>query len=390
MATNFEFIFHGTGSSGSIPAIGCITSKAGLENCQTCASSLTPEGRKNNRRNTGGIFRIPRSDGPDVTIVIDVGKNFLASSMDWFPKYGLRRIDAVLLTHPHADAMNGLDDLRGWTDAKQGIQTHIDIYASQESYAFVQNAFPYLISKEHASGGGFVPQFNWHIIKPDEPFVVCDIEVTPFAVHHGRLFSQPSLIPGLPILPTPESSLPSTPKLKFSSLPQAESPKHSSPLLQVPEKVAESVHPFYCLGFVILDVVYISDVSEIPPEAWRTIEKAKKRPYSLFVLDCLRPRPHPSHYGLAQAITTARRLDETGNLRTYFVGFCHDVAHEQWEQICRRVRDQEENSLAGEPEDKVVAEALGRVPSGDPVWIAPAYDGLRLFIDEEGRVREDA
>jgi phosphoribosyl 1,2-cyclic phosphodiesterase len=47
------------------------------------------------------------------TIVIDVGKNFQAAAIEFFPKYGLRRIDAVILSHPHADAMNGLDDLRG-------------------------------------------------------------------------------------------------------------------------------------------------------------------------------------------------------------------------------------------------------------------------------------
>jgi phosphoribosyl 1,2-cyclic phosphodiesterase len=36
-------------------------------------------------------------------IVIDVGKNFQAAAVEWFPKYGLRRIDAVLITHAHAD-----------------------------------------------------------------------------------------------------------------------------------------------------------------------------------------------------------------------------------------------------------------------------------------------
>lgn len=37
------------------------------------------------------------------TLVIDVGKNFLAAATEWFPKYGLREIDAVLITHAHAD-----------------------------------------------------------------------------------------------------------------------------------------------------------------------------------------------------------------------------------------------------------------------------------------------
>lgn len=39
------------------------------------------------------------------TIVIDVGKTFLPAALEWFPKYGLRRIDAVLITHAHADGM---------------------------------------------------------------------------------------------------------------------------------------------------------------------------------------------------------------------------------------------------------------------------------------------
>jgi phosphoribosyl 1,2-cyclic phosphodiesterase len=39
----------------------------------------------------------------DSTIVIDVGKNFYTAALEWFPKYGLRHIDAVLITHAHAD-----------------------------------------------------------------------------------------------------------------------------------------------------------------------------------------------------------------------------------------------------------------------------------------------
>lgn len=34
---------------------------------------------------------------------MDVGKSFQASAIEWFPKYGLRKIDAVLITHAHAD-----------------------------------------------------------------------------------------------------------------------------------------------------------------------------------------------------------------------------------------------------------------------------------------------
>ena len=75
-------------------------------------------------------FRVQLYSGNCRTIIIDAGKNFQAAAVEWFPKYGLRKIDALLLTHAHADgtsilcflsmsnwqaysAMNGLDDLRG-------------------------------------------------------------------------------------------------------------------------------------------------------------------------------------------------------------------------------------------------------------------------------------
>ncbi|KAG7450165.1 uncharacterized protein BT62DRAFT_927472 [Guyanagaster necrorhizus] len=51
--------------------------------------------------------------------------------------------------------MNGLDDLRGWTLGKR-IQEHIDVYVSQNTFTEVQRCFPYLVSKEFASGGGDV------------------------------------------------------------------------------------------------------------------------------------------------------------------------------------------------------------------------------------------
>jgi phosphoribosyl 1,2-cyclic phosphodiesterase len=35
-----------------------------------------------------------------------VGKSFYAAALEWFPKYGLRHIDAVLITHAHADGRN--------------------------------------------------------------------------------------------------------------------------------------------------------------------------------------------------------------------------------------------------------------------------------------------
>ena len=123
----FDLTFLGTGTSGSVPNISCLTAPPEHEPCRTCLSTLTPEGKKNIRRNTSAIVRVDGTDGKKVyvtnfgsritlivrliitrlyrlrTILIDAGKNFQAAALEWFPKYGLRRIDAVLLTHGHAD-----------------------------------------------------------------------------------------------------------------------------------------------------------------------------------------------------------------------------------------------------------------------------------------------
>jgi len=123
--SGFDLIFLGTGTSGSVPNISCLTAPPEEDPCRTCLSTLTPEGKKNIRRNTSAIVRVDGADGKKVyvanfgshrfrrgliivylhlrTILIDAGKNLQAAALEWFPKYGLRRIDAVLLTHGHAD-----------------------------------------------------------------------------------------------------------------------------------------------------------------------------------------------------------------------------------------------------------------------------------------------
>ena len=122
----FDLIFLGTGTSGSVPNVSCLTAPLDVEPCQTCLSTLSPEGKKNIRRNTSAIVRADGVGGKKVyvagfgswiafiwrliicwphlrTILIDTGKNFQAAAVEWFPKYGLRHLDAVLLTHGHAD-----------------------------------------------------------------------------------------------------------------------------------------------------------------------------------------------------------------------------------------------------------------------------------------------
>lgn len=49
--------------------------------------------------------------------------------------------------------------MSGWT-LNGNIQSHIDVYVSQDTFTVVKQAFPYLVSKELASGSGNVLMLN--------------------------------------------------------------------------------------------------------------------------------------------------------------------------------------------------------------------------------------
>lgn len=105
----------------------------------------------------------------------------------------------------------------------------------------------------------------------------------------------------------------------------------------------------------------------------------------MFVVDCLGIQPHTSHFGIAQAVAAARRLQRLGGkkLRTYLVGFSHDVSHAKWTAIGKSLGDE-----TSQQDDTFLRSVLEQIPKGPPLWLRPAYDGLRIFL-EDGRVWQD-
>jgi len=87
----------GTGTSEGVPRVSCLTECP--VTCKTCKDAVLV-GSKNRRRNCSLLLRAKdATTGNEAHIVIDVGKFFYESALEWFPKYQLRNIDAVLLTH---------------------------------------------------------------------------------------------------------------------------------------------------------------------------------------------------------------------------------------------------------------------------------------------------
>ncbi|SGZ07104.1 BQ5605_C031g10992 [Microbotryum silenes-dioicae] len=332
-----EFHLLGTGTSSSVPSIHCLTSPT--EGCHCCRSTLnakegTDEAR-NVRRNTSGLLRVPPRVGQELWKTC--GKTFYAAALEHWPKHHLRQINALLITHAHADAFLGLDDLRGWT-LHGSIQKSIPIYATQDTYDEIARCFPYLADRSKATGGGDVPAFEWHIITPLVPLHLFGIEILPLPVHHGKIFSDPP-------------------------------------------------RPYLSLGFMFdREIVYISDVSYIPEETWQVLEgrstiqnsdaplgKKEKglaseslslpsqtpRP-SLLILDTLRSTTFTSHFGIGESISTIRRLNP---LRTYLTGFAHGTSHSTWLQTCLKISS---GSTAPSPSEPSLLKPSEKTPQTLP------------------------
>jgi phosphoribosyl 1,2-cyclic phosphate phosphodiesterase len=121
--------FLGSGTSMGVPTLGC--------DCAVCTSAVSPQGDPRNRRTRPSI----RLAYNEHTVVIDTGPDFHAQAI----REGIRRIDAVLYTHGHADHVMGFDDLRPLSFHANG---NLPIYADEEAASAIERIFDYTFRKE--------------------------------------------------------------------------------------------------------------------------------------------------------------------------------------------------------------------------------------------------
>jgi phosphoribosyl 1,2-cyclic phosphate phosphodiesterase len=77
------------------------------------------------------------------------------------------------------------------------------------------------------------------------------------------------------------------------------------------------VHNWYdVFGFRIDDVAYCTDVSAIPEASWPLLEGVR-----VLIIDALRYKPHPAHFGLNEALEVIERL---GPEKAYLTHMSHD------------------------------------------------------------------
>lgn len=136
--------------------------------CSVCKSNNP----KNNRMRSSVFIEV---DG--INILIDTSPEMRIQAL----REGIRKVDAILFTHAHADHMFGLDDVRRFNSINK---KPMPCYALPSTFETIQRTFEYAFRKPNQIGGG-IPSITTNEV--DGPFDVFGVHVIPIPVSHGRL-----------------------------------------------------------------------------------------------------------------------------------------------------------------------------------------------------------
>jgi phosphoribosyl 1,2-cyclic phosphate phosphodiesterase len=151
----------GSGTSHGVPMIGC--------SCEVCRSDDPRD-----RRLRPSIY-LEVEGGP--SILVDASTDLRQQALT----FDIRRVDAILVTHSHADHVMGMDEVRRFNALRGGS---IPVFASPATAGELRRIFQYMF-EPHSQKGGGIPQIDLHEI--DGPFQVEALEVQPVPLLHGTL-----------------------------------------------------------------------------------------------------------------------------------------------------------------------------------------------------------
>lgn len=216
-------IILGCGSSSGTPSVDF-----GWGRCD-------PHNPKNRRSRPSIVVE----DG-DTRLLIDTAPDLRQQMLD----AGLRRLDAVLYTHAHADHLHGIDDLRA---VNRAIGAPLPVYADRSTLETLHQRFDYAIRPLPPDAKGFFrPVLIPNELAPGDRVTIGGIEVAAFDQDHG--YSR-------------------------------------------------------TLGFRFGDVAYSTDVMDLPEESFSALEGVR-----LWIIGTLGNRPHPTHCDVDKALAWIARI----------------------------------------------------------------------------------
>lgn len=213
----------GCGSSGGVPRIGNDWGKCNPDNPKNarfrCSILITKTGEN------GGKTNVLIDTSPDLRQQLNAANT--------------AHVDAVLYTHPHADHIHGIDDLRPMTI----VDRHrVAVYADSQTASKLLSRFDYCFKTPPNSD--YPPILDLYPLQAGKDITITgaggDIVATPFLVHHGRIDA---------------------------------------------------------LGFRINNIAYTPDLNGIPSDSIKYVQGL-----DCWVVDSLRRTPHPSHFSLPETL----------------------------------------------------------------------------------------
>lgn len=242
MSATLRVTILGCGSSPGTPRIGGDW------------GACDPNEPKNRRTRCSALLERYEAGAKRPTrVLIDTGPDLRAQAL----ACGVNFIDAVIYTHPHADHIHGIDELRVFS---QDAERLVDVYADEPTSARLRQAFGYCF--ETPRGLSYPPMLNLHTIARDVPLTINGasgpLTITPFRQIHGATES---------------------------------------------------------LGLRVGDVAYSCDVSALPDDAVRQLGNLE-----VWIVDALRDKPHSSHFSVGEALEWIARLEPRRAILTHMHG----------------------------------------------------------------------
>lgn len=214
----------GCGASSGIPIIGC--------RCAVCLSD-----NPRNKRLRASIL-IEKGNS---ALLVDTSPDLRQQALT----HDIRHVDAICITHAHADHTHGIDDVKPFNYMKDQA---LPVYATRETFDRITAQFSYCFQPAIPEFGWFRPALEPHEVTLDgTAFQVTDeLTVIPFLQIHGKM-------------PT--------------------------------------------MGLRVGNFAYSTDVNNLPEESMQTLENL-----DVWVVDCLRYSSAPTHAHLDMTLEWIERL----------------------------------------------------------------------------------
>lgn len=152
----------GSGTSHGVPVIAC--------GCAVCTS---PDPRNRRTRSSAAV------EANGATLLLDTSTELRLQAL----ANGLRRVDAVLYTHFHADHVSGIDDLKAFNAILGGP---LPCYGNASTYESFQQRYDFALAGTPWIGA--IPHLQFTVV--EEPFELFGLAITPVPLRHGRIMSQ--------------------------------------------------------------------------------------------------------------------------------------------------------------------------------------------------------